>query len=616
MEYEVNFGSVRMAGSKAAGTKNTKFRIGLLGDFSGGANRGRLETGAELAARKPLTVDAETLDKILARLKVQLTLPVGPAGSAVEIKLNTLDDFHPEQLYANLDLFTELAGLRQRLKSSSTFAKAATELQSWAGSIPITAPVSSAARGSVLPIDAKLSDFSALVGRPSAPQAPASSLKALLQQVVAPHIVPAKDPEQDAMVASVDEALSATMRSVLHHPDFQTLESLWRSVDFLVRRLETDGNLELVLFDISAEELAADLSKADALQTSGLYQLLVEQPAHDANQGPFSAFIGLYTFERTPPHAELLGRLAKVVAQAPAALISAVGSDCLDQNPKDLHPLIKSAWASLKALPEAGYLGLASPRFLLRLPYGERTESIDAFDFEEFTPKTGLRGMLWGNPAVIAALLLGQTFIASGAKLKLGSVLGVDDMPFYYYEDKDGDQVALPCTERLMTQKLSSLLTTQALIPLVCMKGAPEVRLGGFGSVAGRMIAGPWAPIAITTPDEGEEEEAPVPKPAAKPKEAPAAKKEEPEETAPEPVAAPEPTPEPAAAAPAEPPPAEPETTPAPEPAPAPAAEVSTGDADLDSLLSDLGAQNEKKEEESAEAQIDPELAALLADLA
>jgi type VI secretion system protein ImpC len=617
MDYEVNFGGLTMAAAKTSGKKTTRFRIGLLGDFSGGANAGRLQTGADLSARKPLRVDAENLDATMARLKIKLALPLGPQGSAVEVILGSLDDFHPDQLNSNLGLFTELSGLRQRLKSSSTFAKAAQELQSWAGTIPVAAPPPrSAARGSVLPIDAKLSDFSALVGRPSA-KATAPSLKALLQQVVAPHIVPAKSPDQDAMVAAVDEALSGAMRSVLHHPEFQTLEALWRSVDFLVRRLETDETLELVLFDISAEELAADLSKDDSLETSGLYQLLVEQPASDVHEGPFSAFIGLYTFERTPPHAELLGRLAKIVACAPAAFISSVGSDCLDQNPRDLHPLIKSAWAALKELPEAGYLSLACPRFLLRLPYGDRTESIEAFEFEEFTAKTGLRGMLWGNPAVIGALLLGQTFIASGSKLKLGSTLGVDEMPFHYYVDQDGDQIALPCTERFMTSKLSTLLSNQGIVPLVCMKGAPEVRLGGFASVTGRQLAGPWAPIPITTRElEPEEEEEPAPPP---PKAKPAARKEEP---APEPVAVPEPeapTPEPEPVAevapPAAPAPAPEEPAPVAEAAPEPAA-ASAATSELDSLLADLNTQEEKKEEESAEAQIDPELAALLADLA
>ncbi len=84
---------------------------------------------------------------------------------------------------------------------------------------------------------------------------------------------------------------------------------------------------------------------------------------------------------------------------------------------------------------------------MLRWPYGKKTEPIESFAFEEFTNQSGLSGMLWGNSAFLGALLIAQTFQNDGlAKMKLGTVLTVDDLPVYYYVDKDGDQIALPCT--------------------------------------------------------------------------------------------------------------------------------------------------------------------------
>jgi type VI secretion system protein ImpC len=523
-----------------------------------------------------------------------------------------MDDFHPEQLYANLDLFGELSGLRQRLESSATFAKAAREVRSWAvpasaGSAVPAAP----SRGSAIPADCKLADFAALVGRPSAPAASGTTVSELLRQAVAPCIVPAKDPDQDGLVAAVDEALSSSMRALLHHPDFQAIEALWRSVDFLVRRVETDESLQIILYDISAEELAADVSAGDNLESSALYRLLVEDPASDVNQGPLAAVIGLYGFERTPPHAELLGRIARIVARAPAPFISSISSDCLAEDPKDLHPLIKQSWAALRALPEAAYLGLVCPRFLLRLPYGEKTEPLEAFAFEEFTDKTGLRGMLWGNGAAIAALLLARSFTSEGAGMKPGNILSVDEMPFHYYVDKDGDQIALPCTERFVTSRLSSLLSMQGFIPLVCMKGAPEIRLGGFGSLGKGDIAGPWAPVNLPPP-------APAPAPAPP---QPVA-----EPAPPEPVAKPAP-PEPVATSAPVTPAAVPETAREEPPAPADAPVTETKpatveapppaaiDTELDSLLSDIAGKKEEKQEQAQEAEMDPDLKALLDEL-
>lgn len=410
-----------------------------------------------------------------------------------------MDDLHPDQLYNSLPIFSELSGLRQRLKTPSTFAKAAKEVQAWAG-VKMSRPPRTRARSSVIAANGKLSDFARLVGAPTAPVKATVSIAEMLKQAVGPHVVPAKDPRQDQLVATVDAALAATMRSVLHHPDFQSFEALWRSVDMLVRRLETDEQLQIVLYDVTAEEIAADLSKADELENSGLYKLLVEQPSLDAAQGPFAVVVGNYMFEQTPPHAELLGRIAMIVAQTQTAFIAGVGTSCLETKPADLHPLIREAWCALVEMPEASHVGLVLPRFLLRTPYGKRTDPIESFDFEEFTPKAGLGGMLWGNSAVIAGLLAGATFSQQGAKMKLGTVLTLGEMPFYYYTDSDGDQTALPCTERMLSSKLAELVGRHRFIPMLSMKGRPEVRLAGFGSLAGGELAGPWQPAA-TIPD-------------------------------------------------------------------------------------------------------------------
>ncbi len=89
-------------------------------------------------------------------------------------------------------------------------------------------------------------------------------------------------------------ALSDAMRRVLHHPDFQAVEALWRGVELLVRRIETDARLQIVLYDISAEALAADVARSNALEELALYELLVEQPALDADLGSLSLIAGLY----------------------------------------------------------------------------------------------------------------------------------------------------------------------------------------------------------------------------------------------------------------------------------------------------------------------------------
>lgn len=392
------------------------------------------------------------------------------------------------------------------------------------------------------------------------------------------------------------------MRDLLHDPDFQALEAAWRSLDLLVRRIETGTRLQIVLYDISAEELAADLSATDAMEDTGLYRLLVEQPALDALQGPLSALIGNFTFEMTPPHAELLARMARIAAAARAPFIAAVGPDCVSTRIEDLHPLVAEAWDALRALPEASYIALTVPRFLLRTPYGSKTEPIESFAFEEFDAHAGLKALLWGNSAILAAVLLAEEFQRQGNRLKLGSILSVGELPCFFYLDTDGDQIALPCTERLLTERKSTHVSQQHFIPVLAIKNRPEVRLAGFRSLNASELAGPWTPVgspkaspATSIAPKGEEQE---PTDIATDK---------PNDSANETATGPEDENGPA-------PPSMLMDLPESESVPAREDDaVLSGDTDLDALLAEL--ESAGTAAAPPEDEMDPELAALLRDL-
>ncbi len=455
-------------------------RIAVLGDFSAGAARGRLDTGADLARRKMIPVEFDNLEDVLARLQVQLTLPIGDGGAGVELEFADLEAFHPDQLYQNVPVFKALADLRKRLNNTATFAKAAAEVQGWAGSggRRVSRSGRRRSRSGAPAAGAKLSDFARLVG--VAPELDTSTpIDQMLRRIVGPLVQKAPDPKKDALVASVDEALSDAMRAVLHQPEFQNLEALWRGLDMLLRRLETGPMLQVLLVDMSAEEFAADLSSASDLSETGLYQMLVEKPSHEKNGG-VQLICGLYQFEATPPHAELLGRMAKIAHHAGAPFVTSMSPDAFMDRRHDPHPLIVQAMEALRGLPEATHLALLAPRFLLRHPYGKRSDPISSFAFEEFTAADGLRGMLWGHPAILAACVLGAP---------KGNTNSIGDLPFHYMTDEDGDQIALPCTERMVTVDTARRLAAFGLRGLMAHKGQPEVRVAGLETLGGSALA-------------------------------------------------------------------------------------------------------------------------------
>ncbi len=496
-DWQPNFGSLSSSAPQWAPKRPV--RIALLGDFSARASAGTLETDGDLAKRKPLNVEFDSLEDMLSRLDINLQLPLGEDGS-VSVALTDLDSFHPDQLYRELPLFTDLAGLRKQLNNTATFDKAAAKVQAMAGQGAGKASKRSQrskARGSALAVDSKLGDFARLVGLPSTPEVAETSVDALMRNVLAPFVVAAANPKKDALVASVDQALSDAMRAVLHHADFQALESLWRGADFVLRRLETGPSLQVHLIDVSAEELAADLSAHDDLSDCAIYKMLVDTPSQDKTGG-YTLLCGLYHFEPTPPHTELLGRMAQIAQHAAAPFVTSMGIDSLTDRKRPPHALVQQAFKALQQMPASSHLSLMAPRFMLRHPYGKRTDPISVFDFEEFTADAGLRAMLWGHPALLAACV-----VAGNDGLTIG------DLPFFHFRDADGDTIALPCTERLINSDTATTLGQWGFSALMAHKGAPELRIAGLDAVNGQPLG--KAAVASSKPRIGVETKVGVP---------------------------------------------------------------------------------------------------------
>ena len=521
MRYETNFGALgtKPAPPRASGT----FRLAVLGDFSGRASRGEIETGDALAKRKAHLADVDTIDDLVEKLAPSLSLDLGKdsgrEGEIVEIEFGSMDDFHPDELYDNLEFFEELASLNRQINGGG-WEKVADKVKAMAEATgPLKRVHKSRPTGSSVP-NSTLSDFAKLTGR-AAVERSAATVDQLIQGMIGPYVAKARSAEQDALAEAVNEALSGAMRRVLHHPDFQAVEALWRSVDLLVRRVETGADLQIALIDLSAEEFAADLASAETLEETGLYKLLIENPATDDHAAAFSAILGCYEFSESPPHADLLGRMAKLAAAANAPFLAGIDHAVIRKADKEEHPLVADSWNALRALPHAQYIGLACPRFMLRSPYGAKTDPIDPFEFEEFTNKDGLSSMLYANGAVLAGLLLAINFRQQGTldKLKLTKALTLGEMPYHYVTDSDGDQVALPCTDRLLTERMASWVTGRGIMPVLSLRGRPEIRLGGFAALAGGTLAGPWHTVTITEegvtqpdpePEADEEEDTPT----------------------------------------------------------------------------------------------------------
>jgi type VI secretion system protein ImpC len=477
---------------------DTAFRILLLGNFSGSVGG----TPGLRPGWRTLLIDRDNFDEVLARVGPGLRLPPGTVGpEELVVRFSELDDFHPDRLYQRLAPFGHLRELRRRLQNPDTFAQAAEEVRGWAS--PETSPAQPVPAGQPkapeklveLSTEALLEKMleAAPASEPGRPGMPDAGWQDFLRKLVAPHRAQAPAPDEGRLVELVDQAAGAQLRGLLHHPDFQSLESAWRGVFFLTRRLDTDENLKLYLLDVSKTELTTDLARDD-LGASELHRLLVEETVGTPGAAPWSVLAGLYTFGRGPEDVETLARLAHLARRAGAPFLAS--TDCsllncgsLAETPdsRDWNvpagPEEEEAWAALRQLPEAAYLGLALPRFLLRLPYGKEYSPAEEFAFEELPEGPGHQDYLWGNPAIACACLLGQTFNRHGWALRPGSVLDIDGLPLHVYQE-GGERLLKPCAEVVLRERAIEAILERGLMPLLTIQGTDRVRLARFQSLA------------------------------------------------------------------------------------------------------------------------------------
>jgi type VI secretion system protein ImpC len=531
MDFEFELGTQTSFSPRKA-KEDTPFYIAILADFSGRGNRALCETGSSLAARKRIAVDVDNLELLPKQLGCELNVPLGGSdGPRVSIQFSELSDFHPDRIFDRLEIFQKLKSLRKRLQDPATFAEAALQVRSLlAAPHEAGKPAAQEIPGNPAQEEPDADTLERLLGKPPAKKSAFSlagrpvDIEKLIGEVVKPYIVPAPNPQQAEFIAQVDQAISGQMRAILHHPDFKELEAAWLLLRFIVSQVETDETLKIYIIDVSKAELAADLASClgstlaslrgrsgpsrdgspDGLQSTGTYRLLVERSVGIPGANPYALLVGCYTFDQTSEDIELLHRLGRIAQAAGAPLVACADSHFAgckslaatpDPNDWRWQPELTALqlWQQLRGMYEAAYIGLLLPRFLLRLPYGSKTDPVERFSFEEFSPLAGHEQYLWGNSAGICACLLAQAFNEFGWNLTDGLGCDLSGLPMHIYES-DGQKHVTPCAETILTERAFGILIDKGLMPVVSVKGRDAVRLPRFQSIAHPLtpLAGPW----------------------------------------------------------------------------------------------------------------------------
>jgi type VI secretion system protein ImpC len=352
-----------------------------------------------------------------------------------------------------------------------------------------------------------LDDFSALLQKEFKPNDDAranrieQAVQTLAQQALSDANVIGDDvfTTLDAMRAALDRKLTEQVNLILHHDDFQQLESAWRGLSYLVYNTSTGKDLKIRVMNMGKDECRKMFRqyRDAAWDQSPLFKKIYESEFGQLGGQPYGAFVCDYYFDHSAPDLEVLKGLSKIGAAAHAPFIAASSPKLLGMetwqelsNPRDIAKQFDAtdyaAWRSFRDSSDSRYMALTMPRFLGRPLYGAKTSPVDEFDFEEQVGSGEHDQHLWVNSSYAMGVRITEAFQTWGWCTRIRGVESggtVESLPTAMFPTDDGG-VDLKCpTEIAISDRREAELSKAGLMALIHRKNTDQATFVGAQTV-------------------------------------------------------------------------------------------------------------------------------------
>ncbi len=349
-------------------------------------------------------------------------------------------------------------------------------------------------------------DFAALLQKEFKPNDDAranrieSAVQTLAQQALSDSTVIGADvfATLDAMRAALDKKLSEQVNAIIHHEDFQKLESAWRGLNYMVMNTSTGANLKIRVLNVAKEETRKMFRQfaGAAWDQSPLFKKVYESEFGQLGGQPYGAFVCDYYFDHSAPDLEVMKGLSKIGAAAHAPIISAAAPGLMGMeswqelaNPRDLGKLFDAtdyaAWRSFRETSDSRYLALTMPRFMGRATYGAKSDPVEEFDFEEETGGNHDKH-LWVNAAYGMGVRITESFSSYGWCTRIRGVESggtLEGLPTAMFPTDDGG-VDLKCpTEIAISDRREAELSGAGFMALIHRKNTDQATFIGGQTV-------------------------------------------------------------------------------------------------------------------------------------
>jgi len=287
-----------------------------------------------------------------------------------------------------------------------------------------------------------------------------------------------------AMIAQLDEKLSAQMNAIMHHDEFQKFEASWRGLAYTLNNAETDSSLRVKVLNVSKSELQGMMRRYPGAKwdKSPLHNMVYEKNLGTLGGKPYGCLIGDYFFDHTSPDVNLLNSLGKVAESALCPFISGASPALLGLDswneisvPPDVSEIFETPeyaqWNSLRDSENARFIGLALPRVLAREPYGPSSNSmVEEFNFVEETDGHGGKLFSWMNAAHAMAANINRAYKDHGWTVRIRGVTSggeVANLPTHVFDTGDGSKDMKCPTEVSITDRREGELSKAGLMGLI-----------------------------------------------------------------------------------------------------------------------------------------------------
>lgn len=301
----------------------------------------------------------------------------------------------------------------------------------------------------------------------------------------------------DKRIAEIDALISQQLSEIMHHAEFQKVESAWRGLYYFCQETPSNSLIKIRMLNTTKKELIKDFQGAADFDQSALFKKIYEEEYGSFGGAPYAALIGDFEFDRTPADIYLLEQISHVAAAAHAPFLSAASPEMFGlesftdiDRPRDVSKIFETAeyvqWRSFRDSDDARYVALTMPRVLGRLPYHPKEgTATEGFNYAEEVSGENHNEYLWMNAAYAFATRLTNAFDMHGWCAAIRGAEGgglVEGLPVHTFKTNDGEVVFKCPTEIAITDRREKELSDLGFVPLVHCKNTDYAAFFGAQS--------------------------------------------------------------------------------------------------------------------------------------